>query len=145
MTHKYCCLCEVCPDFLQHCLAGLEYYDLLARIMRLVSINATSQPVTLSMTLCTMTIKAYATADSCCLMSSTRHDVHLLLKFERNADTTYLVTQYAVSLVTPVVHHPLETELLPTSQQLHEYQSRSSRCCKLPALGFHLFQVTSKA
>jgi hypothetical protein len=36
-----------------------------------------------------------------------------------NADTTHLITQDAVGLVTPVVHHPLQTQLLPTSQQLH--------------------------
>ncbi len=32
---------------------------------------------------------------------------------------THLITQDAVGFVTPVVHHPLQTELLPTTQRLH--------------------------
>jgi len=60
-----------------------------------------------------------ASVDSCCLMPSTRHDASSVAQANRNADMTHLITQDAVGLVTPVVHHPLQTQLLPTSQRLH--------------------------
>jgi hypothetical protein len=66
-----------------------------------------------------MFMKVYATANSCCLMPSTRQDASSDAQAKRNADMTHLITQDAVGFVTPVVHHPLQTELLPTTQRLH--------------------------
>ncbi len=139
-----------CVDFMKCALISCStarqvwnHHDLVVRTLALVSTIATSQQVTF-VTLCTMIIKMYATANSCCLMPSTRHDASSVAQAKGNADMTHLVTQDAVGLVTPVVHHPLQTELLPTSQQLHEYQRRLSRCCKLPALGFYLCKLQAK-